>query len=224
MFNLVILKWKIPMMLQQDTLLFTAERTRSHTFLLCCGILASALFSIVNFTFSALSPGYDVARQSISDLELGPSGWVQSVNFVIAGILMSAFALGLRKELVSGPGAMSIPLLQLVIGFIMALLGIFTGYTIQAVLILILFSSIMTSFFIFSRRFNTDERWANWSVYTNITAIVLLVFFALYVRSQMHSGACAGIYQRGVLLTRVLWNLFFTVRLLAGIKLGPVLK
>jgi hypothetical protein len=42
------------------------------------------------------------------------------------------------------------------------------------------------------------------------------------MRSNLHHGAYTGIYQRGVLLTRVIWNLFFTVRLLAGVRLDPV--
>ncbi|MBS1528847.1 MAG: DUF998 domain-containing protein, partial [Bacteroidetes bacterium] len=176
----------------------TAERSRLHTFLLCCGIIGSALFAIVNFSFSAVSPDYDVARQSIGELALGEYGWIQSANFMVTGVFLCAFAIGLRKELVSGTGAAIIPVLQIVLGLIMLSLGVFPVHAIHRVLLLVLFASIMLNFFVFSRRFAADQRWAHWAAYTNITAIVLLIFFALYVRSNLHHGAYTGIYQRGV--------------------------
>jgi hypothetical protein len=204
------------------TLQATVERSRLHTFLLCCGIIGSALFAIVNFSFSAISANYDIARQPVGDLEIGKYGWIQSANFIVAGIFLCAFALGLRREMVKGPGAISIPALQIFLGLAMLLLGIFTHRIIHTPMIFVLFVSILGSFFIFSRRFAMDKRWEHWSVYTNITGIILLIFFALYMRSNLHHGAYTGIYQRGVLLTRVIWNLFFTVRLLAGVRLDPV--
>lgn len=207
---------------QTTTLHSTTERSRLHTFLLCCGILGSALFAIVNFSFSAISPDYDLARQSLSDLELGRYGWIQSANFIVTGMFILAYAWGLRKEMVSGTGAVSVPLLQLVLGCAFIAQGAIGHFhVIPAVMV---FTSIMIGFFILSRRFAADERWANWAGYTNITAIIMIVFFALYIRSNLNHGSYTGIFQRGVLLTRVVWNLFFTVRLLAGVRLDPVLE
>jgi len=211
-------------MMIPNTLPATADRSRFHTFLLLCGIIGSAMFSIVNFTLAAINPNYDIASQTMGELEFGDLGWIQSANFIVAGIFLCAYAWGLRKELVSGLGAVTIPALQLILGITMALLGFFVVDAIHSIVIYVLFSAIMISFFIFSRRFNGDSRWTHWAVYTNITAIVLLIFFALYIRSGLHHSAYTGIYQRGVLLTRVIWNLFFTVRLLAGVKLYPVEK
>lgn len=158
----------------------------------------------------------------MGELELTAHGWIQSANFIVAGTFLCAYAWGLRKELVSGLGAVTIPALQLILGIAMILLGVFASEAIHAIVIYVLFSAIMICFFIFSRRFNADSRWIHWGVYTNITAIVLLIFFALYIRSGLHHSAYTGIYQRGVLLTRVIWNLFFTVRLLAGVRLDPI--
>lgn len=211
-------------MMIPDTLPVTADRSRFHTFLLLCGIIGSAMFAIVNFTLSALNPDYDIASQPMGDLESGAHGWIQSANFIVAGIFLCAYAWGLRKELVTGIGAVSIPVLQLILGLAMVFLGVFVVDGLHSIVIYLLFISIMISFFIFSRRFNADKRWTHWAVYTNITAIILLIFFALYIRSGLRHGALTGIYQRGVLLTRVVWNLFFTVRLLAGVKLYPVEK
>lgn len=55
--------------------------------------------------------GYDAFRHPGSSLELGPFGWVQQVNFVLAGALMLALAVGLRDVLRPGRGALWGPIL-----------------------------------------------------------------------------------------------------------------
>jgi hypothetical protein len=208
-------------MKEQNTITLTKERSRFHTFLLCCGITGSALFSIVNFTFAAVSPNYDIARQSVGDLELVSYGWVQSTNFVVVGLFMSAFAWGLRKELVNGPGATLIPLLQSILGLIFILLGIFTHDPVHTFLSFVLFVAIMASFFIFTRRFSVEADWKSWPLYTIISSILMTVLLMFYAFSRVHHGAYTGLFERGVLMTRVIWTLFFTVKLVAGVRLGP---
>jgi hypothetical protein len=62
--------------------------------LLAGGILGSLLFTIVFLASGAARAGYDPWRQPISALSLGAGGWLQSVNFVVFGLLMACFALG----------------------------------------------------------------------------------------------------------------------------------
>ncbi len=209
-------------MKEQNTITLTKERSRFHTFLLCGGITGSALFSIVNFTFAAVSPNYDIARQSVGDLELVSYGWVQSANFVVVGLFMSAFAWGLRKELVNGPGAVLLPILQSILGLMFILLGIFTRDPVHTSLSFVAFVAMMASFFIFTRRFAVDERWKGWPSYTIISAILMAVLLTFGAFSRVHHGAYTGLFERGVLLTRVIWTLFFTVKLVAGVRLGPI--
>jgi hypothetical protein len=45
----------------------------------------------------ALRPGYDPLRHPVSSLSLGPAGWVQMVTFWLAGLLVTAYAVGLRR-------------------------------------------------------------------------------------------------------------------------------
>src|SRR5579863_5837430 len=209
-------------MILQNNIALAEDRSRFHTFLLCCGIIGAALFSIVNFTFSAVSPDYDIARQSVGDLELASYGWVQSTNFVVVGLFMSAFAWGLRKELITGRGATSLPLLQLILAIVMMLLGIFVHDPVHTLLALTLFVLIIVNFLLFMRRFALDARWKGWSIYTGITAILMVALVAFYVWARMNHGAYGGLFERGILLTRVIWTLFFTVRLIAGARLNPV--
>lgn len=40
---------------------------------------------------------YDWVSEPVSNLEAGPHGWVQQASFVVFGVLMAAFALGMRR-------------------------------------------------------------------------------------------------------------------------------
>lgn len=42
-----------------------------------------------------LRPGYSVVRQAVSDLGLGPNAWLQTTNFLVFGLLIIVFAIGL---------------------------------------------------------------------------------------------------------------------------------
>src|SRR5687768_457794 len=67
--------------------------------LLWCGLIAGPLFVTVLLIAGAIRPDFQSVRHPGSSLALGPSGWVQSANFVVAGLLTIAFAfsLGTRK-------------------------------------------------------------------------------------------------------------------------------
>ncbi len=54
-------------------------------------------FVVQGFLRTDLRSGYNPIAQQISDLTAGPSGWVQQVNFVVFGLLMIAFAVGLHR-------------------------------------------------------------------------------------------------------------------------------
>ena len=59
--------------------------------LLACGVAAGALFFTSFLTAGALRPDYDPLRHPVSSLEFGPQGWVQSVNFILTGTLVTLF-------------------------------------------------------------------------------------------------------------------------------------
>ncbi|MEU7869007.1 DUF998 domain-containing protein [Dactylosporangium sp. NPDC049140] len=79
--------------------------------LLRAGLLAGPLFTVTFLVEPVLHAGYDPLRHPVSSLALGPGGWVQTVNFVVAGLLCLVFAVGLRRALRPGPGAVAAPLL-----------------------------------------------------------------------------------------------------------------
>lgn len=61
------------------------------------GLLAGPIFVVSFIIQGALRPGYDPLRHPVSSLSLGPGGWVQMVTFWVTGLLVIAFAIGLRR-------------------------------------------------------------------------------------------------------------------------------
>jgi len=58
------------------------------------GIVGPILFVLVVIVQSVLHPDYSQVRLPISGLAAWPGGWLQSVNFIVFGLLMISFAIG----------------------------------------------------------------------------------------------------------------------------------
>jgi len=70
--------------------------TQRIVLLLClwAGIVGPILFVLVFTIDGALTPGYSAMRDVVSFLELEPAGWIQSLNFILTGLLFILFAFG----------------------------------------------------------------------------------------------------------------------------------
>lgn len=73
--------------------------------LLGCGVVAGPLFVGVTTIEALTRDGFDIRRHGISLLALGSGGWVQVVNFVVAGALSIGFGVGVRRVLGRGLAA-----------------------------------------------------------------------------------------------------------------------
>jgi hypothetical protein len=71
-------------------------RTRA---LLACGAIAGPLFTVAWILEGATRANYHPLRHPVSSLELGDLGWTQQANFIVAGGLTLAFAVGLWRAL-----------------------------------------------------------------------------------------------------------------------------
>lgn len=60
------------------------------------GTVGPALFFSVVLVEGAIRPGYRPLRDAISELSIGPRGWIQTTNFVVFGILFLIFAAGVK--------------------------------------------------------------------------------------------------------------------------------
>jgi hypothetical membrane protein len=73
-----------------------ASRISTRTLLLG-GIAGPVLFVAVFMIDGATRPGYDPMRNYVSLLSLGDGGWVERASFIVSGLLIAAFGLGLGR-------------------------------------------------------------------------------------------------------------------------------
>jgi hypothetical membrane protein len=186
--------------------------------LLACGVAGSALFVGSFLIQGATREGYDPAENYVSSLSLGHGGWVMILTFLLTGILMAAFAIGLSRSMWTGRGSVWIPRLigSFAVGVFLA--GVFSGdpgqgyppgeperatlswhavgHTMAANL---LYFSIIAAAVIYTIRFQEQKRTA-WAIYTAVSAFV--VFWALGAQPGTED---LGIKQRVGLITLFVW-------------------
>jgi hypothetical protein len=72
--------------------------------LLGAGILAGPLFVVVSLAQIPFRDGFDMTRHAFSFLLIGPGGWLQTVNYLLVGLLYAAAGVGLRRRLLGTAG------------------------------------------------------------------------------------------------------------------------
>jgi hypothetical protein len=73
--------------------------------LLLAGVAAAIVFAAVLLIEGARRPGYDPIYHTGSELELGEWGWVQRANFLLMGLGVFAYAVGVNQTLNTDLGA-----------------------------------------------------------------------------------------------------------------------
>jgi hypothetical protein len=73
--------------------------------LLAYGVIAGPLYVVVSLAQALTRDGFDISRHAWSLLANGDLGWLQITNFIVAGAMTVAGAVGLRRALTSGPEA-----------------------------------------------------------------------------------------------------------------------
>jgi hypothetical membrane protein len=174
----------------------TTNRTRA---LLACGVVAGPLFLAVAVLQALTRDGFDLSRHPLSLLSLGELGWIQIANFVVAGLLSVAFAVGLRRVLQPGRGGRWGPLLVGAYGVGLIMGGVFVtdagaGFppgapagapeqlswhgVLHAIAPVLAFLSLIAACFVLARRFaGLGQRgWATYCVATGVALLGLLAW------------------------------------------------
>lgn len=203
--------------------------------LLNCGAAIGPLFITTALVEGIRRRDYSPRRHPVSALALGPSGWIQTANFLTAGTLTCLFALGARRSLRQGRGSIAVPALIGAAGVGLVAAGIYptdpvSGYPpgvpdrasgrtrpgalhdLSAVPVML---GIPASAFVYGRRCAArgERRWAR---YCNATAIVSLTGF---LASGIGFGqataftARAGLFQRVGIVTGFSWLTALAIRL-----------
>ncbi|HJT58664.1 MAG TPA: DUF998 domain-containing protein [Ktedonobacteraceae bacterium] len=211
--------------------------------LIACGAIGSILFILVFLVEGAIRPGYSAWHNFVSDLSQGNQGWVQIANFLICGVLMLCFALGLRQVLRSGKGAVWGPLLLGIFGLSLIIAGLFVtdpslGYypagtsssiqtlhgTIHGVNAPLAFGSLTIAIFVLARRFASDPMWRGWALYSLVTAIICVgCFIACLVVAQLDTkgilpNSPTGLLERIAIIVGWGWIALVAIRLLRQMR------
>ena len=222
--------------------------------LLICGMIAGPLFTIVWIIEGITRANYNPLRHPVSSLALSGFGWMQVVNFIVAGLLMIAFAIGLRLKLRPQRGSTWGPLLIAIWGIGLLGAGIYvtdpvSGYppgspdlllnptahgALHDQFSLIGFAALMVACFVFSYRFagGGERGWAVYSVITGILFPVGIVLASVAFSQNQSLVAFGGLLQRITVTIGWTWLTLLAVHLLTTLpeyyigtkKASPVMK
>ncbi|GIP39312.1 hypothetical protein J31TS4_25920 [Paenibacillus sp. J31TS4] len=165
--------------------------------LLAGGVAVAPLFygiSLAQFT----REGFDIRRHAISTLTLGDWGWIQSLNFIVTGLLAILAAIGFRTVLRGGKGGAWGPWLIGLFGLGMLLAGLFrpdpglsfppgapdgppasmSGHAaIHMAAFCLAFFSLVAASLVLARRFAAqgERGWSRYCIGSGLAAMVLIL-------------------------------------------------
>jgi hypothetical protein len=184
------------------------------------GMVGAVLF-VSAFTVGGwLYPGYSPTRMFVSELSLGPHGWVQILNFVLTGLLVLFFGRGLRAQFSTGAASRAGPVLVQSIGASLIASGPFTTDPssmfdqstahgiVHGVFGAVVFTFAPLSCFVFYRRFRSDPAWRPLAGWTLATGLVLTLGIPLLKISQLPESGLfewKGLVQRVILVAFMAW-------------------
>lgn len=198
------------------------------------GLVAPVLFAGVALVQSLLRADHDPVALAISALSVGPTGWVQDLNFIACGVLLVAFAPALHATLrpvdMGSVGPVLVAVLGL--GFIASGLlpaidgtGAFSqdepGHAFGVWLIIV---GAGLGPIALARRFDADPAWrglATYSRYTGVGHLALAAGFAAFSRppgSVLHGYR--GLYVWILLAVLAAWLLVVAWRALAVARMA----
>ncbi|MDV3221039.1 DUF998 domain-containing protein [Intrasporangium sp.] len=93
--------------------------------LLGWGVVAGPCYVLTSVAQALLREGFDASRHQWSLLANGDLGWVQVTNFLLTGLMLTAFAVGLGRALAGGVGSRWAPRLAGLFGLSMVVAGVF---------------------------------------------------------------------------------------------------
>ena len=185
------------------------------------GMLGTALFTL-SFTINGfLRPDYNPVKNYISELSIGPWGWIQIVSFLFLGVSMLLFAFGVRATFHSGRASRAAPVLFFIIGVSYILSGLFvtdpqamfdnqqTAHgIIHGIVGAVVFSLSAACCFVLWRRFRIEAEWQSMSAGSLIAGVTMTILIVLMKIGQLQSGLLhdwAGLIQRCCLMTSYMW-------------------
>ena len=197
------------------------------------GILAPAIFVGVFTVEGVLRNGYDPMRKYISVLSLGNRGWIQISNFILLGLLLFIFTLGLSKEFQTGKASRGGIITLYIISVLFFISGPFVMdptetpadqmsvhgliHGLSGGIVFLLMPIII---FIFLRRFFFDNNWQSFRWWTLILGVIEatgVIVFTYVSKIPFEQNAYInyfGLLQRIALIPFMVWVFIFGIEML----------
>lgn len=176
--------------------------------LLGWGIIAGPFYTAVSLGQALTRDGFDLTRHQWSLLSNGDLGWIQVTNFLLTGLMLVAFGVGLRRALAPGRAATWAPWLVAAYGASLAAAGVFRadpalGFPVGTpdgpttvswhgmahfVAGGIGFTCVAAACFVIARRYAAERRPGR-ARFSRVTGVAFLVGFAMIASSGGSSVA-----------------------------------
>jgi hypothetical protein len=201
------------------------SRRSATNLLLWCGVLGPPLFIVVFLVEGATRASYDPVRLPISLLSLGDRGWTQTLNFIVDGVLLVAFAIGLAQSLsTAGRASWWGPILIGILGIGVLCAGVFptdpgggyppsahpgnsSGITLHDIATLVVFASLAGACIVMGHVFavHGQRGWAWYSRATGATVVVGFVLIVIAFNGSNDLTRVGGLIQRVAVIAGWTW-------------------
>jgi len=200
--------------------------------LLACGAIAPLLNIVVILILGATRPGYNAWQIPDSNLELGEGGWIQIANYIVTGVLLLGFAIGLRRALRTGRGSTWGPILLGIYGLTFIVTapilpdpalgyppGASSALTIHGAIHILFgllqFTSLIAACFVLARRDAALER-RGWSWYSVATGLLVAASYVAFVlTAKLLDGGPTGLIERIGIIGGGIWIALLAIRLMS---------
>jgi hypothetical membrane protein len=186
-----------------------SQGRRTRQLLLGGGSAILIAFVVTFLVEGAIRPGYSPLRHAVSQLSLGPFGWINTIAILLTGLALLALAAGLRGALVTGTGSTWAPRLIGVTGVGFLLAGAFPigaglnyppgapgqqtlSGLIHGLAITVAFGCLSAACFVMARRFAGEPAGRGWGGYSTVSGL-------LVATGYLATSVLTGLDQAGVL-------------------------
>jgi len=195
-----------------------------------CGVTGPVLMLVLWTLASLMRPGYNQLNQYGSELGTGPNAIIMNANFVVTGLLITAFAVGLFRNIKGGrwPGIGST--LLGIFGVAEATGGFFPcdpscpiaaqslsqlAHYVDAV---VAFVALAFAPLLVSRGLNHDSYWQGYRPYSLITGVAAIGLFSIFSAASLGYLGFVGLLQRLFLAVPFVWIEVMATKLLRASK------
>jgi hypothetical membrane protein len=195
----------------------------THGILALAGIVGPLILVTMDLIAAFAEPKYSLVRQSMSSLALTSKGWIETIGFMMMGLMIESFTAGLYLNIKRRRGFGFGTALLAFFGFGMLVVGTFhtkavgapatfssNVHTVAADCVLGLFPIALA---VMLPSIRNDRRWHRMLRYTVITGLIALLM-AVCQPFLPDDFRFFGLYERIMVLNAITWLGTFAVRLL----------